>query len=65
MALGRQDVDLDGLTPPAGVVVLGMSSDHLVLDVGDEQIAVGDELRFAARLRRARAGHDVTVRHQS
>ena len=46
MALGRQDVDIDGLTPPAGVSVLGMSSDHLVLDIGDEHITVGDEIRF-------------------
>lgn len=46
VALGRQDVDLDGLTPPVGISVLGMSSDHLVLDIGDEQIAVGDEIRF-------------------
>ncbi|KQR16790.1 alanine/ornithine racemase family PLP-dependent enzyme [Cellulomonas sp. Leaf334] len=46
VALGRQDVDLDGLIPPAGVTVLGMSSDHLVLDLGDHQVGVGDELRF-------------------
>ena len=46
VALGRQDVDLDGLAPPPGVVVLGMSSDHLVLDVGDLAAAVGDELGF-------------------
>jgi ornithine racemase len=47
VALGRQDVDLDGLTPPAGITVLGMSSDHLILDVGDADVAVGDEVRFA------------------
>jgi predicted amino acid racemase len=47
VALGRQDVDLDGLTPPAGISVLGMSSDHLVLDVGDEQVTVGDEIRLS------------------
>lgn len=46
VALGRQDVDVVGLVPPDGVTVLGMSSDHLVLDVGDEQLTVGDELRF-------------------
>ena len=48
MALGRQDVDLDGLLPPPGIVVLGMSSDHLVLDVGDQPITVGDELASAS-----------------
>ena len=46
VALGRQDVDPDGLTPPAGMVVLGTSSDHLVLDVGDHDVSVGDEIRF-------------------
>lgn len=46
VALGRQDVDPDGLVPPAGIAVLGMSSDHLVLDIGDHPMAVGDELTF-------------------
>jgi predicted amino acid racemase len=46
VAVGRQDVDPDGITPPEGVVLLGASSDHLVLDVGDVQVDVGDELRF-------------------
>lgn len=46
LAIGRQDVDPDGLRPPPGMGVLGMSSDHLVLDVGDHDVAVGAELRF-------------------
>lgn len=46
VALGRQDTDPDGLTPPLGIEVLGMSSDHLVLDVGDHDVSVGDELSF-------------------
>lgn len=46
VALGRQDADPDGLTPPEGITVLGMSSDHLVLDLGDHPMAVGDEIRF-------------------
>ncbi|MGC5167770.1 alanine/ornithine racemase family PLP-dependent enzyme [Luteimicrobium sp. DT211] len=46
VAVGRQDVEPEGLVPPAGVVVLGASSDHLVLDVGDVPVEVGDELRF-------------------
>lgn len=46
VALGRQDVDLDGLIPPVGVTVIGMSSDHLVLNVGDHAVSVGDELSF-------------------
>ena len=46
LALGRQDTDPDGLTAPAGVELLGMSSDHLLVDLGDVAAAVGDELRF-------------------
>jgi predicted amino acid racemase len=46
VALGRQDTDPDGLAPPPGIIVLGMSSDHLVLDVGDHDVSVGDELSF-------------------
>jgi predicted amino acid racemase len=46
LALGRQDTDPDGLTPPVGITVLGMSSDHLVLDAGDHKVVVGEELRF-------------------
>ena len=46
VALGRQDADPDGLVPPPGMDILGMSSDHLVIDVGDHQVDVGDELRF-------------------
>lgn len=46
LALGRQDVDLDGLVPPPGIRILGMSSDHLVVDLGDHRLVVGDELSF-------------------
>jgi predicted amino acid racemase len=46
LAVGRQDVDPDGLTLPPGVTLLGMSSDHLVVDVGDHDVSAGDELSF-------------------
>lgn len=46
LALGRQDVDLLGLQPPPGITILGMSSDHLVVDLGDHTVAVGDEIDF-------------------
>ncbi|MBF9319916.1 alanine racemase [Mycobacteroides chelonae] len=46
LALGRQDVDPDGLQPPEGIMVLGTSSDHLVVDLGDHQVVVGDEIAF-------------------
>lgn len=47
VALGRQDADPDGLTPPAGFEIAGASSDHLVLDAGDTCPPVGGEIRFA------------------
>lgn len=46
LALGRQDVDPDGLVAPDGLKILGASSDHLVLDAGAARPAVGAEVRF-------------------
>ncbi|WP_110241832.1 alanine/ornithine racemase family PLP-dependent enzyme [Nocardioides gilvus] len=46
LALGRQDVDPDGLLLPEGLRLLGASSDHLVLDAGDVALRVGDEVAF-------------------
>jgi len=46
LALGRQDVDPDGLQTPEGITILGMSSDHLIVDLGDHPVAVGDEIAF-------------------
>ncbi len=44
-AIGRQDVDPDGLAPPQGVSVLAASSDHLVLET-QHRLAPGTEIRF-------------------
>jgi predicted amino acid racemase len=46
LALGRQDADPDGLQPPEGITILGMSSDHLVVDLGDHEVTVGDQMDF-------------------
>ncbi len=46
LALGEQDTDPSGLTPPSGVEILGASSDHLILDVGGNRLSVGDEVVF-------------------
>nr|WP_238710245.1 alanine/ornithine racemase family PLP-dependent enzyme [Oceanipulchritudo coccoides] len=48
LAIGRQDIDPCGLTPPSGIVILGASSDHLVVDSGNysHQLAVGAEIPF-------------------
>lgn len=47
LAVGHQDVDPLDLVPPPGCVILGASSDHLVVDVSDVDVALGDELAFA------------------
>ena len=47
--IGRQDVVADGIIPEdPGIIVLGASSDHLVLDVEEAQYDVrpGDEIGF-------------------
>lgn len=47
--IGRQDVVVDGITPEdPGIIVLGGSSDHLVLDVNDayNEVHLGDEVVF-------------------
>ena len=49
LAVGRQDVKIDGLVPEAeGALVLGGSSDHLILDVEDVSPppVLGDIFRF-------------------
>ncbi len=49
LAIGQQDVDPDGLTFPAGITLLGASSDHLVVDVGETDLVVGDQIRMGLR----------------
>lgn len=47
--MGRQDIVVDGIEPEdPGIIVLGGSSDHLVLDVEDAHnvVNVGDEVAF-------------------
>ena len=49
VALGRQDVVPDGLEPTdPGMIVLGASSDHLIIDVEEAAsvVKVGDEISF-------------------
>ena len=67
LAVGRQDVEPTGLVAPAGVIVLGASSDHLVVDLGDHGAVVGDELTFGVgygALLRAMTSTFVTVVEQ-
>lgn len=45
VALGCQDVDPEGVTPPVGVQLLASSSDHLVLET-PTRLPAGTEVRF-------------------
>lgn len=46
LAIGRQDTDPNGLTPPAGIEIMGGSSDHLILLSGNGELPVGSEVAF-------------------
>ncbi len=47
LAIGVQDTDPLGLTAPAGVQILGASSDHLVVETETDCLRVGSEIAFS------------------
>ena len=50
VALGKQDVYVEGIIPLADhMIILGASSDHLIVDISDAQqaVQVGDNIEFA------------------
>jgi len=65
-AIGRQDMDCDGLIPlDPGVTVVGASSDHLILDITDcpKMLKVNDTVRFSmdySALLRGFTGHYIS-----
>ena len=46
VAVGQQDTDPAGLTPPSGFEILGSSSDHLIGDSGRGRPSLGEEITF-------------------
>ena len=46
LALGKLDVQTDGLTPPEDMTILGATSDHLILNTQDKTVKVGDRVSF-------------------
>lgn len=46
LAVGHQDVDPAGLRPGHTITILGASSDHLIVDAGTSDLAVGSEISF-------------------
>ena len=46
LAIGIQDIDPFGLQAPAGIEILGASSDHLIVESANEDLFVGQEIAF-------------------
>ena len=46
LAVGHQDVDPAGLHTDHSIKVLGASSDHLIIDAGKTDLAMGSEITF-------------------
>lgn len=46
LAIGMQDTDPEGLKAPAGIKIVGASSDHLVIEADQGNLAVGEEVVF-------------------
>ncbi|PLX79890.1 MAG: alanine racemase [Desulfuromonas sp.] len=46
LAIGHQDTDPYGLTPPEGVEIMGASSDHLIITSESCELPVGSEVPF-------------------
>ena len=62
LAIGCQDTDVAGLSMPPGSVLIGATSDHLVIGTTDASLGVGSEMRFPmnySALMRAMAAPDT------
>lgn len=46
LAIGKQDCDCTNLLPPEGVNILGCSSDHLIVELKDILLEIGDTITF-------------------
>ena len=46
LSIGKQDVDCTNLIPPQGVIILGCSSDHLIVELKDVSLELGDTITF-------------------
>lgn len=62
VALGEQDTDIEGLSPPAGLAFIGATSDHLVVETPNVRLPIGAEISFQpnySALMRAMAAPNV------
>ncbi|WP_172677023.1 alanine/ornithine racemase family PLP-dependent enzyme [Aestuariivita boseongensis] len=62
LAVGQQDTDTSGLTFPSGVMFIGATSDHTVVDTVKSTVPVGSEMKMGmnySALMRAMSAPDV------
>ncbi|PUB09958.1 alanine/ornithine racemase family PLP-dependent enzyme [Yoonia sediminilitoris] len=65
LAIGHQDTDILGLSMPDGNVLIGATSDHIVIGTKHATLRVGSEMRFQMKysaLMRAMAAPDVEIK---
>ncbi|MEZ9595588.1 alanine/ornithine racemase family PLP-dependent enzyme [Shewanella sp. 10N.261.52.F9] len=46
LALGRQDTNISGITPPKGIKIVSSTSDHLIIESSEESLIVGRKINF-------------------
>lgn len=62
LAVGQQDTDASGLTFPSGIMIIGATSDHTVVDTAKSAVPVGSEIKMGMKysaLMRAMSAPDV------
>lgn len=62
LAVGQQDTDTSGLTFPSGIMFIGATSDHTVVDTTKSAVSVGSEMKMGMNynaLMRAMSAPDV------
>lgn len=65
LAIGQQDTDILGLSMPDGNVLIGATSDHLLVGTTHATLRLGSEIRFQmnySALMRAMAAPDVEIK---
>ncbi|WP_316298374.1 alanine racemase [Aliisedimentitalea sp. MJ-SS2] len=65
LAIGRQDTDISGLSMPDGSILMGATSDHLVIETNHPTLRLGSEMRFQMNytaLMHAMAAPDIATK---
>ncbi len=46
LALGRQDTNISGITPPEGIKIVSSTSDHLIVESSEKPLLIGQKINF-------------------